>query len=239
MCVLNEEFAKMLMQSSQLEYAMAVLEKNLVLSIRATGLDSPMTLHQHLVLGSVKTELKMFDEAWKHLSAAAYLVCAISGRAHPEASNVLMNMADCATRAGEFTAALEYLREIRERFEFGGDVVKLAYINQSMAELYEANKSLAEAKSYQTMAYKLFRQLFGEQDARTVDSKEKYAHLLRSNHSEQMNLLQQRQNEEEVKKEKERLKWLEDEDDGAADVAATAKSGHSKKNKKSKKSAKK
>lgn len=193
-----------------------------------------MTLHQHLVLGNVCTELKQFDEAWKHLSAAAYLVSAISGRAHPEASNVLMNMADSATRAGDFGTGLEYLREIRERFELGGDVIKLAYINQNMAELFEANKSVAEAKAYQTMAYKLFKQLFGDKDPRTVDAKDKYAHLLRTNHSEQMSLLQKRQSEEEAKKEKERLIWLEDESEAAVE-APSNKSGNKKKKKKAKK----
>ncbi|CAM9511511.1 unnamed protein product, partial [Ectocarpus fasciculatus] len=170
MCILNEDFAKMLLQSNQLGSAVTVMERNLVTAIRATGLDSPLTLHQHLIISSVYTELQQYEEAWKHLNAAAYLVNTISGKNHPEASNVLMRMADVATRAGDFANGLVYLSEIRSRFERGGDVIKLAYINQNMAELFEATKALQEAKLYQNAAYQLFRQVFGEKDPRTVDS---------------------------------------------------------------------
>lgn len=231
MCVLNEDFAKMLLQSNQLETALAVMERNLISAMRVSGLDSPMTLHQHMILGQIYTELQMFDESWKHLSSAAYLAMVISGKAHPEVSNILMSMADVATRAGDFASGLVYLAEIRERFERGGDVIKLAYINQNMAELHEATNNLAEAKSFQNAAYQLFRQVFGESDPRAVDSKEKYAHLLRSNHSQQMNLLQQRQSEETAKKEAERLRWLEDDEDGTVKTAPKKKKS-SKKSKK-------
>lgn len=231
MCVLNEDFAKVLLQFNQLESALSVMERNLITSIRVSGLDSPMTLHQHLTLGTIYMDLQLIEEASKHFNSAAYLVSIVAGKAHPEASGIIMNLADIATRVGDYAGGLVYLNELKERFERGGDVIKIAYINQNMAALYEALKALPEAKVHQNSAYQLFRQMFGESDPRTIDAKEKYAHLLRSDHSQQMSLLEQRQNDEAAKKERERLRWLEDEDGTTAKAALKKK----KSNKKSKK----
>ena len=144
---------------------------------------------------------------------------------------MLMTMADCSTRANNFTTGLTYLKEVKERFEKGGDIIKLAYINQNMAEFLEAEKAFPEAKAHQTMAYKLFRQLFGDSDSRTVNSKERYAQMLRAAHTLEVNQKERHEQEETARKEKERLLWLDDENTTGGDKP--------KKGKKNKKGSKK
>jgi hypothetical protein len=141
------------------------------------------------------------------------LIGLISGRNHPELNSIQVLVAQTLARSGDHTNAVVYLLEVLERYQKNNDQVRVAALLQNIAEINADAGRFNEATTFQKRAYIMMRQMYGEEDAQTVEAKHKCESILRANHVKQQDHIRKVQQDEQAKKDKERLKWLEDDEE--------------------------
>ena len=217
---------QVLIQIGDGKSAIPSLIKKLSIDAQLYGFDSSQTLQGHLVLSAAYQDIGNLLAASEHLQSAVFIMKLCCGEHHPEMSNIFMRLAGMYQETGHHELSMKCLTVARELVNRNGDQGTFASICQMMAAIFADQENFKDAIALQKQSYVIFRQMYGEGEPHTADSKSRLEVLLRASTEKQKKQLADKAERENADKAKSSSMWLDDN--------FGAKASSSKKNKKKK-----
>jgi tetratricopeptide (TPR) repeat protein len=223
--------SQLLIQAGDNNAAISTLTKSLAISVQLYGLDSMETFSTHLNLAAVLQQLGNHSAALSHYLAAKYIIWLIGGPHHPEFANMYFRIATIFADLEHHDVALRCYLEAKKLINICGDQAMHAFICQSIGDTYALLRNFKESIAAYKQSYLINRQLFGETDSRTVESKSKCELVIRTSAEQSEIAAKERLDRENEEKARKTSMWLDDDTVGKS----SGKKGSNAKNKKGKK----
>ncbi len=166
--------------------------KAVMMCERLYGVDHSQVISEYTHLALYAFASGQIQNSLKYLYRARYLLMVISGEDHPEMSLIDSNIGIALQGAGEYENAAKFLEkaiEINKKY-FGVKSTKTALSHHLLARLQSFRGDFRAALSTERETYQIYRDLFGDDHARTKESAQVLRHF-----TSQAVLLQKRLNE--------------------------------------------
>lgn len=164
----STSLATVLYHAGDIAGAIAQQQRALALYTQLSGMDYHDTAFAHANLALFLHANGQTDVAVAHLRRAIYLLEFCSGPHYPEVSSLYFKMGMMCQDVGQITLALLCHRESLKRGEL--DRIQAANTLHQMALACGLAGGFREALAYEKKVYSLFKEAFGDEDPRVVES---------------------------------------------------------------------
>ena len=152
---------------------------NAATAVQLRGFDNLDTLRCHLQLSTIYHNYKDYVGAINHLLAGKYLIALLGGSQHPEMTSVFARLGSLLCEIGCVEIGLKCLEEAKSRSIVNNEKIRTCDINIDIAEILCNFKRFGDAAAYQTKAYRMLKQLLGNEHAKVVNVKKVLEYYLR------------------------------------------------------------
>ncbi|KAF9426690.1 Intracellular distribution of mitochondria [Podila epigama] len=158
--------------SDDKDVALEFQRKAVIVAERTLGVDSPEALHNYLNLGLFEHASGRTLTALKYLKHAIQYWELIYGKGHPDSATADNNVAVMLQSLRDFDNSCAFFERARETQELahGKDHVILANCHHVLAKAYALKGDFATAVKEEQLAYDLFLEKAGAEDARTKEA---------------------------------------------------------------------
>lgn len=164
----STSLATVLYHAGDIAGAIAQQQRALALYTQLSGMDYHDTAFAHANLALFLHANGQTDVAVAHLRRAIYLLEFCSGPHYPEISSLYFKMGMMCQDVGQITLALLCHRESLKRGEL--DRIQAANTLHQMALACGLAGGFREALAYEKKVYSLFKEAFGDEDPRVLES---------------------------------------------------------------------
>lgn len=192
-----------LLSNGDIQAAIGLIVKSLVVGVQLYGLDCPETLTCHSQLSVYFSEMKNYVAAIQHGLTALYLAHLLGGASHPEFSAMLLQLSQICRAINEDEYALQLILLARNRLT---DIYKQSMVGETLAEIYMRTGRLDEALMEQRHCSKIISDIAGDDTTKAKASKERLNSYLRAVTQRNVNQAKERQAAEALQKD---LEWID------------------------------
>jgi len=173
---INDHIIHILLQAGDLPKAIQFCLQNLLVSAQVHGIDSANIFQHHLQLGILHQEIRQYSCALQHFGTAKYLLELLGGARHTEMGSLLIHLGRLCGEMNDFPQAIKCYTDAKV---YAKDLTRHVIIHEALGEFYFANGDIDDALKEQRVSYKLYSELCGATDERTLESKSKVGKYLR------------------------------------------------------------
>ncbi|KAI8987473.1 clustered mitochondria-domain-containing protein [Mycotypha africana] len=154
------------------EASLELQRKAIIASERTNGVDDPETIHHYLNLGLFEHTAGRTKLALKYIRHAFYYWNLLVGPNHPESATADNNVGVMLQTIRDYAKSTKFFERATKTHEavFGKDHVLTATGYHILAKAYTLEAKFKEAAEAEKIAFEVFNEKLGPEDARTKDS---------------------------------------------------------------------